>query len=95
MLQMLKGLCNAGAHLSHCLGALAGPMSTCEVRATQCRAMWDHLNSATNAAAAVVKSQALASLQEAHTGPDIDTDQLDINQVIHNTSTRISLPLTN
>lgn len=47
--------------------------------------MWDHLNSATNAAAAVVKSQALASLQEAHTGSDIDTDQLDINQVMHNT----------
>lgn len=81
MLQMLKGLCTAGAQLSHCLGALACHSSACQARAVQCRAMWDHLSSATTAATAVVKSQAIASLQEAHTGTDIDSDQAETNQV--------------
>lgn len=78
---MLKGLCSAGAHLSHCLGALACQSSACQARAVQCRAMWDHLSSATTAATAVVKNQAIASLQEAHTGTDIDSDQAETNQV--------------
>lgn len=78
---MLKGLCSAGAQLSGCLGELAGQSTACRARAAQCRAIFEQLSSATHAATAVVRNQAIASLQEAHTGPDIDTDQAETNQV--------------
>lgn len=81
-IQMLKGLCNAGTQLSHCLGALACHSSACQIRAAQCQAMWEQLTTATNAATAVVKNQAVAALQEAHVAPDIDADQIDINQQV-------------
>jgi len=81
-IQMLKGLCSAGAQLSGCLGALAGQSTSCRARAAQCRAMFEQLGSATHAATAVVRNQAIASLQEAHTGPDIDTDQAETNQQV-------------
>lgn len=89
---MLKGLCNAGTQLSHCLGALACHSSACQTRAAQCQAMWEQLTTATNAATAVVKNQAVAALQEAHVAPDIDADQIDINQV--NKSKNIRKKLT-
>jgi len=81
-MQMLKGLCSAGAQLSHCLGALAGPSTASQARAAQCQAMWEHLSSATTAATAVVKNQVVTGLQEAHTSTDIDTDQADTNQQV-------------
>lgn len=86
---MLKGLCSAGAQLSHCLGALACQSSGCQARALQCQAMWEHLSSATNAATAVVRNQAITSLEEAHTGGEIDADQSESNQV--HTSLKLGL----
>uniref|UniRef100_A0A1B6ML39 DUF4745 domain-containing protein n=1 Tax=Graphocephala atropunctata TaxID=36148 RepID=A0A1B6ML39_9HEMI len=81
-IQMLKGLCSAGAQLSQCLGTLGGQSPSCQARAVQCQAMWEHLGSATTAAADVVKNQTVTALQEAHIGPDIDSDQADTNQQV-------------
>ncbi|KAL1116961.1 hypothetical protein AAG570_004289 [Ranatra chinensis] len=79
-LKVLKTLCTTGCELSDSITALSRSSTTCKTRSNQCKAMWEHLVCSVDTAAAIVRNQTIASLQEAHIAPDIDLDQSEINQ---------------
>ncbi|XP_014288304.1 uncharacterized protein [Halyomorpha halys] len=81
-LKVLQTLCATGSDLVDSLNALSNGTNMCKTRVDHCKAMWEHLINATNTAASIIRNQTIASLQEAHVAPDIDSDQAETNQAV-------------
>lgn len=81
-LKVLQTLCTTGSELVNSLSVLSCGSTTCKSRADHCKAMWEHLTHATATATSIIRNQTIASLQEAHVAPDIDSDQAETNQSV-------------
>lgn len=79
-LKVLQTLCTTGSELVDSISVLNCGSTTCKSRVDHCKAMWEHLTHATNTATSIIRNQTIASLQEAHVAPDIDSDQAETNQ---------------
>ncbi|KAI5701427.1 hypothetical protein M8J76_006369 [Diaphorina citri] len=91
-LKALKGLISSGSQLTFYLSSLSHCRNP---KAAQLQGVWEQLMMATNEACQAVKKHISCTLQDVDTSPDIDVDQLDINQqaMCNSLSTLIHLQL--
>lgn len=91
-LKALKSLISTGSQLTFYLSSL----SQCRnPKAAQLQGVWEQLMMATNDACQAVKKHISCTLQDVDTNPDVDVDQVDINQqaMCNSLSTLIHLQL--
>ncbi|KAL1456087.1 hypothetical protein WDU94_000841 [Cyamophila willieti] len=91
-LKALKSLISSGSQLTFYLSSLSHCRNP---KAAQLQGVWEQLMLATTEACQAVKKHISCTLQDVDTSPDIDVDQLDINQqaMCNSLSTLIHLQL--